>query len=115
MDGVAEIQNIDPRNLDPDTLLSRKDTGRALRECGYPVADSSLETMAVRGGGPPFQKFGRRAIYTWGTTRDWAENRLTTPVRSTSELKAVSCRAPPPDHAGIDQQQTKNGQPSKAP
>jgi hypothetical protein len=87
MDGVAAI---DPKNLDPDILLSRKDTGRALRKCGFPVADSSLETMAVRGGGPAFMRWGgRRVAYRWGTALAWAEGRLSNPVASTSELRPV--------------------------
>jgi hypothetical protein len=74
---------------DRDVLLTRKATAAALKEAGYPVAESTLATKATRGGGPPFAKFGPRALYRWGDVLDWAESRLSRPMRSTSEADAV--------------------------
>jgi hypothetical protein len=54
-----------PQN--PDALLGRKETADALTEAGYRVAEATLTTMASRGGGPPYQRFGPRALYRWAT------------------------------------------------
>jgi len=79
-----------------DAYLSRQQTSDALTERGFKIAKTTLDTFATRGGGPPFQKFGHRVLYRWGTSLAWAEGRLTNPVTSTSELKAAS----PPIAAG---------------
>ena len=44
--------------------------------------------MATRGGGPPYQIFGRWPLYRWGDALAWAEARLSQPRRSTSEADA---------------------------
>jgi hypothetical protein len=77
----------------PDTLLSRADTAAALQAAGFKVARSTLNTIACRGGGPPFQKFGKYPLYRWGDALAWAQGRLSAPVRSTSELHADEGRA----------------------
>jgi hypothetical protein len=69
----------------PDAKLRRTETAAALTEAGYPTAASTLATMAVRGGGPPYQLFGRVPLYTWSDALAWAEGRLKQPQRSTSE------------------------------
>jgi hypothetical protein len=74
---------------DPDTLLTRKDTASALAEAGYPVAEKTLSTKAVRGGGPPFRRFGTRPLYRWGDVLGWAQSRLGPVVHSTSEADAA--------------------------
>jgi hypothetical protein len=71
---------------DPDTLLTRKQAAEALTARGYPTSERTLATKATRGGGPPFHKFGPRALYRWGDALAWAEGRLTSPRRSTSEV-----------------------------
>lgn len=70
---------------DLDQRLLRVPTAAALTECGFKIASSSLATMATRGGGPPFCKWGPRAVYRWGDALAWAEARLSGPRRSTSE------------------------------
>jgi hypothetical protein len=74
---------------DPDALLTRAPAAEALREAGYPVARATLATLASRGGGPPFRRFGRVPLYRWGDLLDWARSRLTLPMRSTSEADAA--------------------------
>ena len=74
-----------PEIIEPDTLLTRSQTGAALRAAGFPVADKSLSTMASRGNGPQYQRFGARVLYRWGDARAWAEARLSPPIGSTSE------------------------------
>jgi hypothetical protein len=71
----------------PDAILPRRQTAAALTEAGYPISPSTLSTMATRGGGPPFFKFGPKAIYRWGTALHWAESRLI-PRCNTSEPDA---------------------------
>jgi hypothetical protein len=74
---------------DLDALLTRTQTALALTESGFPVADTTLATKATRGGGPPFQRFGRKPLYRWGDSLAWARARLTAPMKSTSEADAA--------------------------
>jgi hypothetical protein len=66
----------------PDELLIRTQAGAALRAAGFPVADKSLATLASRGGGPPYRRFGARVLYRWGDVLSWAHARLTGPIGS---------------------------------
>ena len=79
--------------VDPDAKLTRACTAAALTEVGYPTAPATLASLACRGGGPEFQKFGHRPLYTWSAALEWAEKRLSKPIRSTSEL--FSIKKPP--------------------
>jgi hypothetical protein len=72
----------------PDTLLTRDACAAALTAAGLPTASATLATKATRGGGPPFHRFGPRALYRWGDALDWARAKLTPPRRSTSEADA---------------------------
>jgi hypothetical protein len=72
-----------PNNL--DALLPRALAAEALTEAGYPTARTTLATLATRGGGPLYRKFGRVPLYRWGDLLDWAESRMSAPMRSTSE------------------------------
>jgi hypothetical protein len=71
-----------------DALLPRARTAEALTEAGYPIKPATLATMGTRGGGPPFQLFGRKPLYRWGDSLAWAKGRLSEPRRSTSEADA---------------------------
>ena len=70
---------------DLDVLLTRQQTAEALTAFGLPIKATTLATKATRGGGPPYRKFGCRALYRWGDALLWANARLTAPRRSTSE------------------------------
>jgi hypothetical protein len=70
----------------PDALLTRRATANALTEAGYPMKPTTLATKATRGGGPPYRRFGAVALYSWGDALEWAQSRLSAPIRSTSEL-----------------------------
>jgi hypothetical protein len=72
-----------------DTLQSRADTATALTAAGYQISPATLATMAVRGGGPPFQKFGKHVVYRFGDALAWAKSRLSAPMRSTSDRPAT--------------------------
>lgn len=75
-----------PATPAPDALLRRRALAEALTAAGFPVAESSLATRATRGGGPPFRRFGLIPLYRWADAVEWAEARLSPPVRSTAEL-----------------------------
>jgi len=70
---------------DCNTLLSRDQAASALRSAGFPVSKATLATMASRGHGPIYLRFGPRALYRWGDLISWAEGRLSAPRLSTSE------------------------------
>jgi hypothetical protein len=79
----------DHKDLSLDTLLRRDATATALTDAGYPTATATLATKAVRGGGPPFQLYGRIPLYRWGDALAWAQSRLSPPVGSASEATAL--------------------------
>lgn len=72
-------------SLKPDALLRRREAAEALSSMGFPTSEKTLATKATRGGGPPFRRYGRIPLYRWGDALAWAENRLSPPLRSTSE------------------------------
>jgi hypothetical protein len=73
--------------LHEDILLVRSEVAKALTEAGFPVSSAALATKATRGGGPPYQLFGRKPLYRWGATLEWARGRLSEPVTNTSEAR----------------------------
>lgn len=79
---------MDVENLDPHAKLTRSATASALTSAGFPISAATLATKATRGGGPPFQRFGRVPLYSWGDALAWARSRLSPPLRSTSEADA---------------------------
>jgi len=80
-------------NLSPSALLRRRRCAEELTAHGFPVAEKTLATKASRGGGPPYRKFGRVVLYTWGEALAWAEAHLSSPVSSSSELAAIRERS----------------------
>ncbi len=78
-----------PVPIDPDAHLTRRDAAAALSAAGYPTATATLATRASRGGGPVYRRYGSRVVYRWGDLLDWAERRLSAPMRSTSEADAA--------------------------
>jgi hypothetical protein len=103
-----------PTNL--DAKLKREQTSQALKEAGFPIEPATLATMATRGGGPRFQKFGARVLYRWGDVLEWAKSRLSEPHSNTSEGDAAgqaarSESAPPSSSAA--KKSTKSTKPSR--
>ena len=67
---------------------TRREAARYLREeRGVPIAWSTLQKLASTGGGPPYQLFGNRAVYTDDNLDAWAEAKLTPLRNSTSEAE----------------------------
>lgn len=71
----------------PEALLTRKNAAQALSEMGFPLSSHTLSTMATRGGGPVFRKWGGRGrvLYLWSDLIEWARSRLSPPRASTSD------------------------------
>jgi hypothetical protein len=87
--GEEEIPTVRPKALHADTLLRRVAVAAELTAAGFPVSPTTLATQASRGGGPPYELWGRIPLYRWGKSLDWAKARLSPPRRSTSESDAV--------------------------
>lgn len=66
-------------------FLARDQATAALNQRGYKISPKTLATLATRGGGPSYRKFGRRPLYLLADLIAWAEGRLSAPRRSTSE------------------------------
>ncbi|MGH7013982.1 MAG: hypothetical protein ACREEL_07485 [Stellaceae bacterium] len=60
-----------------------------MSDAGYPIARATLATLACRGDGPAFRKFGRVPLYRLGDLLDWARARTAPPRRSSSEADAA--------------------------
>jgi hypothetical protein len=69
----------------PNSLLTRDATAAALTESGFPTSSKTLATMATRGGGPPFHRYGPRVLYRWSDALGWAEQRLGPAQQSTAK------------------------------
>lgn len=84
------LQFQDSIQTPPDSaLLRREDCAKALTHAGYRMSPKTLASMATRGGGPPYHKFGRAVLYRWSEVLAWAEARLTSAFISTSQADAV--------------------------
>jgi hypothetical protein len=55
-----------------------------LTELGYKVAPATLAKYAVVGGGPSFEHFGRKPLYTEEALLDWVRSRTRGPRNNTS-------------------------------
>jgi hypothetical protein len=73
-----------------DAMLRRDRTAEALTEAGYPTTPKTLATKATRGGGPPFQRYGRIPLYRWGNSLAWAAAKLGPIVHSTAEAEVLA-------------------------
>ncbi len=67
----------------------RKEAAAYIREQhGLPCTPNTLQKYATTGGGPEYQIFGNRAIYTDTGLDSWVEKKLTTPRSCTSGAAA---------------------------
>lgn len=65
--------------------FDRKEAARHLTEKGFKTSPATLQKYATLGGGPDYQIFGNRAVYTEQSLADWIEAKLSAPRRHTSE------------------------------
>jgi hypothetical protein len=97
-------------SIPAETLLPRRQAAKALTDRGIPISAKTLSTKACRGGGPPYQLFGKIALYRWGDLALWALAKMGTPARSAVEHKAKKAPAKAPaairkdaaSHAGVE-------------
>ena len=74
------------------TIEPRRDTRQAaafLTDNGYKTAPATLNKLRCVGGGPEFELFGRRPIYSETSLLEWARARTTSARRSTSDYRAA--------------------------
>lgn len=69
-----------------ELMLERIDAAAFIRETlGVPVEATDLERAAQAGNGPPFRRWGRKALYTRADLGAWARQRLSPPIRKASD------------------------------
>ncbi len=76
-------------DVDPERRLSRKEAAEFLTNRGYKTAPATLAKLASIGGGPVFESFGRKPLYTPPNLLRWAQARSSGPRRSTSDPGGV--------------------------
>jgi hypothetical protein len=70
----------------PKKFLTRVEASRYLTEVrGLPTAKGTLQKLATVGGGPPYQRFGNRTVYTSDNLDQWADKKISPPKPSTSD------------------------------
>jgi hypothetical protein len=66
--------------------LTRPEAARYLTERGFITSKNTLQKKATVGGGPAYQIFGNRALYTPDNLDEYVQSKLSAPRRSTSEV-----------------------------
>ncbi|MBK8890579.1 MAG: helix-turn-helix domain-containing protein [Dechloromonas sp.] len=68
-----------------ERYLSREDAALYLTEQrGLTVSKNTLQKWVTTGGGPEYQRFGKRAVYLESCLDAWAERKLSAPRCSSS-------------------------------
>jgi hypothetical protein len=66
--------------------LTRPEAAKYLTEVwGLPTTKGTLQKKATTGGGPEYELYGNKSIYTPSNLDSYAEQNITTPKTSTSE------------------------------
>jgi len=73
---------------EPNRRLTRREASEYLKALGYHVEPTTLAKYASIGGGPAYESFGRRPLYTEPALLEWVASRTTGPRRTTSEQAA---------------------------
>src|SRR5262245_9474830 len=74
---------------EPEKRFDTRGASAFLAERGYKIAPATLNKMRCVGGGPEFELFGRRPLYTEKSLLEWVQARTTPPLRSTSDPARV--------------------------
>jgi hypothetical protein len=72
----------------PGKYLDRAEAAEYLTSRGLRISKTTLQKFATIGGGPAYQRFGHRCVYTTENLNTWANNKLT-PVRVSSSQVAA--------------------------
>ena len=71
--------------------LTRREAVDYLRnEWGMRRTIGTLGNLAVKGGGPEFQKDGHRTLYSTTALDTWAARKLSQPIKSTAEFRELA-------------------------
>lgn len=73
---------------EPNRRLTRREASDFLKARGFQVEPTTLAKYASVGGGPAYESFGRRPLYTEPALLEWVASRTTGPRRTTSEQVA---------------------------
>ena len=65
--------------MDEEKRLTRAEAAQFLRERGYRVAVATLAKYVVTGGGPKYEKFGIKPLYTPSNLIAWIESKTRQP------------------------------------
>lgn len=65
-------------------FLSRALAADYINSRGLPLSKNTLQKYATVGGGPEYQLFGNRVVYTPAALDAWVEQKLSKPRQSTS-------------------------------
>jgi hypothetical protein len=74
---IASWARSDIIPIDPHAKMPRKKMAAALTAIGYRCSPATLASLASRGGGPVFAKWGPLAIYEWVDGIRWAQAKQT--------------------------------------
>lgn len=69
--------------------LTRQEAAAYINECGLPCSPKTLAKLACTGGGPTYQRFGLKAVYTPENLDRWIKSKLSGPMASTSDVQVV--------------------------
>ena len=68
-----------------ELMLDRIEGAAFIRDTlGIPIEATELERAAQAGSGPPFKRWGRKALYTRADLGAWARHRLSDPIRKSA-------------------------------
>jgi hypothetical protein len=81
-----------------DKRLDTRQASAFLTASGYTTAPATLNKLRCIGGGPAFEKFGRRPLYSETSLLEWVQSRTTHPLRSTSDIKNMARPIQSPRH-----------------
>jgi hypothetical protein len=65
--------------------LDQDQASEYLAAKGLKIAPKTFSKLRVIGGGPRYRKFGRKPLYAALDLDEWVEEKLSEPLRSTSE------------------------------
>jgi hypothetical protein len=66
-------------------LLSSREASEFLARFGVSRKPATLNRLRCQGGGPRFRRIGRAVYYEPEALRSWVDERITRPLRSTSD------------------------------
>jgi hypothetical protein len=78
-----------PESPSQPVLLDPPSASNFLTKRGFATATRTLAKLRCVGGGPQFRRFGRLIRYERGALESWAQQRLSRPLRNTSEVNQV--------------------------